>query len=213
MTKTEILERVRGNLYDVGMEHWTYADLTSAIQDGYDEIALFTQCIEKVDTLTLVGDLSYYKMADYFSDYYRVVAMWNNDTNRWLEPVSITELNEWHPHWEILNGQPIFFTPIGLEYVALVRKPATTTGDLLVFYSATANTLADATTPTIPTGSHNVLEDYATSILLDQNLEYTKAQRYFDDYENKIGDIVRDLNKRSIPDRLMTLASVVGTLR
>jgi len=212
MTKIEILDKVRGNLYDTGMVHWEKSDLDDAIQDGYNEIALFTQCIETVDTLSLVGNLTYYKMQDYFSDYYRPIAMWNNQTNKWLEPISIMELNEWHPRWETLIGEPMFFSPIGLEYVSIVKKPATTAGSLLVFYASTANTLADGTTPTIPEGSHNVLEDYATAILLDQNLEYTKAKNYYDDYEQKIGDIVRNLNKRSMPDRLMTLANVVGVV-
>ena len=213
MTRLEILERVRGNLYDTGMDHWETYDLHTAIQDGYEEVAVFTQCIETVGTLNLVGNLSWYKMTDYFSDYFRIVAMWNNQTNRWLEPIAVSELGAWHERWETQNGEPAFFSPVGLEYVALCKKPATTTGSLLVFYASTADTLTDNDTPVIPPASHTVLEDYATSILLDQALEFSKASAYYEQYLGKIKNIVRDMNSRSLPDRLFTLAEVVGMIR
>lgn len=213
MTRDEIIEQVRDNLYDVGMEHWESYDLQTTLQDGYEEVAVFTQCIEKVTTLNLVGNLSYYKMTSYISDYYRPIAMWNNQTNRWLVPISIAELNESHPRWETLNGEPSFFSPLGLEYVALARKPATTAGSLLVFYAANANQLTGTETPTIPESSHKVLENYTTSVLLDQALEFTKAQKYFDDYLKDIRTIVRHINSRSLPDRLFFLSEVVGTLK
>ena len=186
MNRDEIKNRVRDNLLDEGQVHWEDFDLNTAIQDGYDEVALFTQCIEKVATLTLVSNLTYYKMIDYFSDYYRIVAIWNTDTNRWLEPIAISELNESHPRWETLIGQPAFFTPIGIDYVAITKKPLIATSTLLIFYISTANTLAGSTIPTIPISSHEVLEDYATAILLDQTLEYAKSQRYYENYLRKI---------------------------
>jgi len=213
MTRDEIKERVKENLYDSGMVNFDSESLDDSIQDGYDEIALLSGCVEKIATLGLVGNLTYYKVTDYVTNYFRPIAIWNNQTNRWLEPLSYKEIGELHGRWETVNGSVIAFTPIGFEYIAIFRKPATTSGTLLLFYKATADTLAGGTTPTIPSSDVNILEDYATADSLDQILEYEKSIRYFTDYQTKIKEIIRKLNSRNMSDRIMVMNEVVGMVK
>jgi hypothetical protein len=210
MNRDQLKERITNNLYDAGQVNFTSDTLNDSIQDGYDEVALLTQCIEKIATVTFVDQLTYYNLATLISDYYRVIAIWNNNTNRWLEPIAYGELDEFGTRWETHNGEPSHFAMLGWEYLALYRKPSTATGTMLVFYKAQADTLAGASTPVIPVGEADVLETYATQDLLDQHLEYQKSQIYWTKYQDQVKEILRDVNKRSLPDRLYMLANVVG---
>lgn len=210
MTRDEIKTRVASNLYDSGMVNFTDDTINDSIQDGYDEVSLLTQCIEKIATVSFVDQLTYYNLATLISDYYRVIAIWNNNTNRWLEPIAFGELEEFGSRWETYNGEPSHFSPVGWEYVAIYRKPSTASGNMLVFYKAFADTLAGGSTPVIPAGEGNILEYYSTQDLLDQHLEYAKAQTYWNIYSEQLREVIRDINKRSLPDRLYLLAQVIG---
>lgn len=205
MTAAEIYERISGNLYDEGMVRFTDDAIRDSVQDGYDEIALLTGCIEKIDTLNFSNNLSYYNFRTLISDYYRPLAIWNNNINRWLNPIAYRELREYSGRWETLNGQSTEFATLGWEYVILFKKMATASGDMLVFYKASANTLIDSDTPILPPANYDILVDYGTSDLLDSDLEYKKAQKYYKYYLEGIKKIRQTVNSRSLPDRIYTL--------
>lgn len=205
MTAAEICERVSQNLYDEGMVRFTDEAITTSVQDGYDEIALLTGCIEKITSVSFVDDLSYYNFRTLISDYYRPLALWNNNINRWLNPVAYRELGKYSGCWETLNGQSTEFATLGWEYIVLFKKMATASGTMLAFYKASANTLSSTDTPTLPPANYDVLVDYGTADQLDIELEYTKAQRYYTMYLEGIKKIRRTVNSRSLPDRITTL--------
>lgn len=209
MTCNEILNRAGDNLYDEGLVRFTETALLDSIQDGYDELALLTGAIERVTTVNFQANLNYYTMSSYISDYYRPIACWNTDNNRWLDPIPYSEFDDYFGgRWETLTGVPTLFTILGWETLVLARKKSTTSGNFLHFYKARADTLTLATTPTLPSELHHVLVDYAVGDLLDYNLEYTKSMKYFANYQEGLQKIKRQLNSRALPDRLHTLMMV-----
>lgn len=209
MTLAEIRQEVVERLYDTGFVQFDTDNLNDSIFDGYQEVALLTGCIEKVQTVNFVGQLTYYKMTDYISDYFRPLGIWNVDTNRWLEPVTYKELSTYGYNWEVQNGQPIVYSVLGWDYICIYRKPATNEGSMAVFYSAQATQLSDSEEPEIPSEYHDVLINYAVADMLDQNLEYRKSTQAYADYLQRLEDIKRYMNSRSLPDRLYSLKEFV----
>lgn len=212
MTRDQIAGKVAQNLYDVGMVQFDADNLNDSVQDGYDEVALLTNCIEKVTTVNFQSNITYYNLRTLVTDYYRPVAIYNPNTKRWMAPTAFRDMREFHPRWETVNGEEAFFSPLGFEYIVFFRKQTTASGNFYIFYSATADTLTGATTPQIPIEYHKVLENYATADMLDQNLEYTKAMKYYNAYIADLDRIKNLVRNRNWPDRLYVLAAEEGLI-
>ena len=198
-------------MFDAGVVFWTISDIHDSIQDGYDEVATLTECIEKVTSVNFASNRTYYNFRSLIPDYFRIIAIYNNVTNRWLIPNHLREFDETSWRWETLSGSVEFFAPCGFEWLALLRKPASATSNMLVFYKATANTLIGTDIPKIPVGGatlstvDSILENFATGDLLQQALEYGKAERYNKLYLDQLELVKTLLNSRALPDRLYEL--------
>lgn len=207
MTRDEIVGKIIQNLEDEGMVHFTTDDLYDSIHDGYQIVALFTQCIEKITTISLVANQSYYNLRTLITDYYRVFAIYNQNTKRWLEPKAYKEFQEYAVNWELLHGNPVEWAPLGCDHLAIFRKPASAIADaFIIFYKAFPITpLAGNEEPEFFPEFHKILVEYVTSDLLDQDLEYTKANKWFTMFIQSLIALKKKVESRNFPDRIMTL--------
>lgn len=185
MTRDEILSRVRLNLDDAGVTFWSSQDASDSIQDGYDDVAVTTLCIEKTTTLTAVSGLLYYNFYRLISDYICTKAIFNGNTNQWLTPLSISGFRSYDTKWETVPGQPYLYCPVSFEYVALWPVYIGVAQNYTVLYSAQADILGATTVPQIPTQFQTILEDFVTADLLEQAEEDAKADHYWIQYLKK----------------------------
>jgi len=205
MTRDQIIEVVRGNLSQDGLDFFTLLDFTDSIQDGYNLAVGYSECIEGYGTIDFVSELTYYDFSTLLTNYLRPLAIFNNNTNRWLEATSLKELQKIDYKWETVHGEPIMFWPINFKYVALFPRPSTATGNMTIFYKKVADTLTGGTTPEIPDECVDVLEQYVTSDMLDQLEEYNKSTRYFKEMQETLEGLKKLVNKRLLPDIILRL--------
>jgi len=193
-TRDSLAADIRDNLEDAGVTFYSAADVNDAIQDAYDDIAVISGCIQKSATINFTSLLSYYDFRSLISDYFAVVAIFNNNTNRWLYPDTRRSFDKIRFDWELMEGQPYMFCPIDSKRVAITPRMTIGSGNMTVYYRATADTLGATDTPQIHVDMTTLIEHYVTADLLDQMQEYIKAdawfQKYFDglmEYKLRIG--------------------------
>jgi hypothetical protein len=205
MTRDDITARVRVNLNDAGVTFYSANDLNDSIQDGYDEVSAIARQIEKSTTVALVSELTYYNLRNSISDLIYPFAIFNQNTNLWLEHVPLRLLQALRVDWECSNGEPIYYTVMDFKYTAIFPKQTTGSGNLEVFYKAQANTLFAATTPILPAQHEVVLEQYVTMDLLEQQEEIEKAQIWMQEYEQELLKVEDYVNRRIFTDRIIQL--------
>lgn len=197
-TRDQIAVSVLENLASSGIDYYTSSDVNEAIQDGYDEVAVLTGCIQKSATIN-VANTTYYDMLSLIPDYFAVVAAYNNTTLRWILFDNLKVFDTVRIDWETWAGmQPMFGSVSNFRYIALVPILIAATGTITIYYRATAPTLAFSDTPLIHIDEQVLLEWYATADLLDQAQEFIKADKwwtkYFKDvlkYKERIGKLAK----------------------
>lgn len=205
MTRDQIIGLAARELEDVTGIHFTNEDLTDSCQDGYDLIALLTQCIERVGTVSQVANKIYYDFTS-LPGYFRVFAIYNNTNKQWLTPKPHIWLNNYGYRWEMNTGSIKEFSPIGYKHIIVNQKPTAVNADTLtVYYNAVAPTLSGDSIPEFYPELHDILVQYIIQDLLDQNLEYTKSQKYFAKFVILLDKLKQKLDNRSMPDRIHTL--------
>jgi len=129
-----------------------------------------------------VANLSYYDFSTLITDYTHVMAIYNNNTSKWLDYMPFKLLQELDARWETKIGNPVFFTVLDDSYVSVYPKLGSAVGSMLVLYKGLADTLLAAGTPIIQTQHQVVLEQYTTMDLLEQAEEFVKAQEWMGEY-------------------------------
>jgi len=205
MTRSQIADRIVRNLDDAGLVHFTAVDATDSIQDGYDLLALLSCCIEKITTINFVANKVFYDLSATISDYYRIFAIYNQKTKRWMEPLHWREFQNFGLNWEINSGEAQAWTPLGYSTIAITRAPTVSTSSMLVMYCAQASVLASSDSPDFPPDLHDTLVEYGTGDLMDQDLEFSKSILYMNRFNEKALRIKGFMNKRSLPDRIYSL--------
>ena len=182
MTRDQIADLLRINLEDGGITYYSADDVNDSIQDGYDDIAVVSGCIQKSADVDFIDNLTYYNFSVLISDYYTVVAIYNNTQKRWMDPTDRREMNTLRRDWETITGQPSMFFPMDSRRVMVMPRMVVASGNMTVFYRATAPTLAGGDTPLIHVDEQKLLEWYATGDLFDQAEEYIKAEIWWSKY-------------------------------
>lgn len=208
MTRDQILSKTARDLEDEGLVHFTNTDLSDSIQDGYEVTVLLTECIEKSTTLSTVADQPYYDLSTLISDYYRVFAIYNIDSSRWLDPKGYTTFKTYSNRFECIRGNPREWSPLGYRNICLHPTPDDV-HSLILFYKALPDTLLGNTIPQIYLESQEVLQFYSIADLLDQNLEFTKSISYYKKFQERIKEIRYKVDHRSWPDRMLALANIL----
>ena len=200
MTQGEVALRIKHNLDDSGI-YYNESDITESIQDGYDEIAVYTEFIEKQTEITLQPDTTYYDMQSLIPDYYRIIRMYLTESKRFLEPV-IEIYNSWDRNdWELAYHGENNFTLSGPFYIGIWGRSGTSQ-QAKIWYKAQAPKLQTNSTILINRNYINLLENYATADLLEQNEEFQKAQQYWQFYEKDLEDYRKKIQLLAKTDRI-----------
>ncbi len=205
-TRDSLAADIRNNLEDAGVTFYSADDVNDAIQDAYDDIAVMSGCIQKSATISFVSLLSYYDFRSLISDYFAVVAIYNNNSNRWMYPDTRRSFDKERSDWELMTGEPFSFCPIDSKRVCIVPRFTVATGNMTVFYRATADTLGATDTPQIHTDMTTLIEHYVTADLLDQQQEFIKADAWFQKYFKELMEYKIRVGRLALSDYLPILA-------
>ena len=208
LTRDDTAARVRFNLDDAGITFFSADDINDSIQDGYDEVVAIARTITNSSAITLTNETSYYNLSSLISDYIHVVALFNDNTNRWLDYYAHVLLRELRSDWELAKGESEGFTVWDGRWISVFPRLVTAAGTITVIYKASANTLVAATVPSIPFQYERILEKYCTMDLLEQSEEWVKAGLWFKDYFTDLAELKKHMNNRILTDMIAHYRSI-----
>lgn len=214
LTRDQTVANIQSNLEDLTGVYWDNTGvLNGIVQDGYDEVAVATRCIIKViNGLNFYNNLVHYQMPNYIADYYKAFAIFNRQTNRWMEAKDKIVFNRFRFDWELSIGTPWFWAVSGLDYISFFPHyggsgyPYTTSAGLYdIIYSATADILQATSVPQIPNQFQQILEYYGTAEALEMQKEYSKAGDWWEQYYSMIQELKVKISNQMSPDRMIHL--------
>lgn len=188
MTYEEIKANIRDNLEDTGIKFYTEDDLIVAIEDAESDIAFLSRnLIRKVNVD--FRPTPYYNFKELgVLDWLCTIAIFDNVRNRWLlDNLTYRDLDKLRDDWELWVGSPSNWCPVSLDITAIVPYQSNPTGNFTLYYAAAAcDSPQDDDSPLIATSFQSMIENHATSSLLEQQEEFTKAGEYFEEFFNAI---------------------------
>lgn len=208
MTFAEIRDDIRSNLDDAGVIHFTSDDVIDSLQDAYDDIAFQSRCIIKSVSLNFLTE-PYIDMAFWVEDFLAATAIFNKNTNRWLlDCLTIRDFDKVRTDWEVWQGTPLFWAHANFHILALVPTySAVPTQGFDLYYAAKAPTIQTATistdTPLIDVDMQDLLTNYCTADLLEQDEEYVKAGEFWKLYIDTLEDYTNRVQRRARRDLLV----------
>jgi len=206
-TFTQIKAAVRANLDDSGVSFYSADDLLESIEDAYSDIFFQTRCLIKKVTLNFINRTAYdFKLLG-VEDFMCVIAIFNNNTNRWLtDNLTVRDLDGIRCDWELWSAQPQFWAPLNFDMNLIVPYLSSPTGTFDLYYAAKAPDVTDDTvTPLIATDMQKLLEWYATSDMLESAEEFTKAGAYFQMYGENVEEYSERVKNQAKRDLLITI--------
>lgn len=204
MTRDQIADRIRKNLNDIGITYYSVTDLNDSIQDGYDEVAVYCECIEKSTIIDFKSNTTYYDLSLMIPDYYRIIRAFSYNTNMFMTANLEMGNSGYALDWELTNGSARDFIIKGSKYIGISNRNTNATGSFKIWYKAQANILKGNDTPHINSKFQLMLENYGTADLLEQNQEYTKANIYWMQYNKQLEDYRYKVQLLSKSDRVFS---------
>jgi len=186
MLQSEVASRVKSNLDDSGATFFTSDNISEAIQDGYDSSINLLLPLTDVQTVNFTSNLVYYDLYNTVKNYLHILAIFNNNTNRWLDFRTIKWLEDRRNAWELTEGQPEVFTLIDYKYIALWPTLSTASGNMDIFYKKKGIQLASTDLIDILDMEPDLVEWYSTADCLEQIEEFEKAKTYFQFFTESI---------------------------
>lgn len=188
MTFDDVRTDIRENLNDSGITYYSAADLVESMEDAYLDILFHSRCLIKKVTLSFIAGCYYDFKFLGVEDFMCVIAIFNNNTNRWLDDsTSLRQLDQIRTNWEVTEGQPQLWCPVSFEHNVIWPYLSVPTGTFDLYYAATAPAISDFTeTPSIASDNQSLIEYYSTGDLLEQGEEIIKANEYFKLYNEDL---------------------------
>lgn len=204
MTRQQLRERMQSEFENTA--NFSDLDYNDAISQGHQEILNFAGVHVKISSFPLTANKSYYDLLEVFPDCIAVIAMFNPQTNYWLDATSIQKMDQCGQDWEVLTGTVDEFIPITYRFIAISRKPTTDDETLGIVYVARGPSLNTDTDNIRLIDDHmKALEAYVTSDLQSKLQEWTKALVNFKEYIERLNDIKTAFKARINPDRIPQL--------
>jgi len=195
VTKAELREETYRRLGEAGVSATFFSDddVDEAITEGLMELSDETEWYEVSQTVDLCMDRLYYDVRTIFPDREVLTPgrVFNVQTNRWLVPSSVRDLDAAYARWEQITGQPDRVLTRGLWWVGYWPMTSAESGTVTQYATALPEALEDdEDRPELPTVYHDALVQYALAILLPQAGEVTKALAAWERYMTAEGALV-----------------------
>lgn len=204
LTRGAIIGRIQQNLFDATGTFFGPPDIAESIQDGYDDLALFTECIESTINIPFASNTIYYDLYNIIPGFYRVTKLFNKSTNRWLRVVDSRVLDKFRYDWELASGTPWFAYIVNFQWLGFFPHYSNPVGSFDVFYKIGKDTLVDDNSiPQIAPPFNRSVEVYGTADMLEQCREFKKTIKYWDEYELLRAKLRDQTMSRMSPDRLL----------
>lgn len=229
MTRGQVKEAIRANLFDEGVTFYSDSDLNESIQDAYDDIAFIAQNITKRVTVNYRSHLVYYNFVRLgIDDFLGALAIFDNQRNDWLnDSISLKDLDRINTDWELWSGTPEYwisssfgaiaivphkigtvtagaFEPTAFDGGAFYTQDEAITGTFDLMYYAQAPVLtSDSDSFLIAVDKQRLIEQYATGDLLEQATEFVKAGDWLTQYFISVNEYKERIHNLAKIDRLL----------
>lgn len=173
MTFLEIQGVVARRLAAQGMAAFDAADIQTAINAGYAELSDASEWCERFLTIDLLNNRPYYDLQTLIGPtFLSLKPAFHADTNRWLMPTPVRQLDAGDNRWERVTGVPQRMMLRGWRWFGLYPRTQADGGTLKVYYTALpAPLIADADEPGFPETFQDALIDFACADLWAQDAE------------------------------------------
>jgi hypothetical protein len=142
------------------------AEMLASINEGQQQFALLTLCLETSGTVALTSGTCFYSIRDSLTGY--LVPLRMAIAGARLEPARMTDLDARYYDWAATSGTPARYMQAGMNLLAIVPQQ-TGSATLTVLYAKEPAVLTTGTdTPEIPAEYHPALVKYALYYLLQK---------------------------------------------
>ncbi len=191
MNRGELRSLIKANwaLKGVDSGYFQANDINAHIQDAYDYSIAHSLCYIRISSnISWQSYMNYYDLKTLaLSDYLGTVGIFNNNDNLWLrDNVPVRLFDGLRIDWELWTGNPQFWSPHSLKYIAIAPRFNIAVGSFRVTYYAEAPRLVnDSDTFVIAPDQQSLLEYRAMGTLLEEAEESSKAQVWMLDFESQ----------------------------
>ncbi len=204
--QTRTLERLDEDTSGGG--YFSASEVAGALNEGQRMFVLLTLCLESNGTQALDAGVSFYRMLNVFADWLLPLRVRVHGTGgQKLDPSRLQDLTALNPAWENEAGTPARYSHLGLDLVAIHKRPSASGTSLDWTYARMpAKLRAESDTPEIPEENHLDLIDYAIPLLRakEGGAAFLGSLAYFDRFLEsamKKAEYVRARNKAQLYDR------------
>ncbi len=188
MTFGELKAEVFRRLQEVAAApvFWTEDDVETAINDAYAELSDATEWYERSFTISLLAHRPYYDLRRLLTrEALSLTKAFNVQTNRWLIPSCVQDLDRGDTRWESTVGSPERFFLRGLWWLGYWPLSTAEGGEVTQYYAALPPDLArDTDVPGFALSQHYGLVEGALADLWIQDAEVTLASQAWAAYES-----------------------------
>jgi hypothetical protein len=185
MTFGDMKQEVSRRLAEVsGRVVWSDDEIATAILDGYAEMSDATDWYEASVGIDLLNDHHYYDLRAVIGETFLALRpAFDVQTNRWLIPSSVHELDAHDRRWERVTGEPYRVFLRGLWWLGFYPRIQTEAGVVTQYYTALPPPLSDDTDePGFPETFHDGPIAFAMADLLAQDAESKLALLAWEEY-------------------------------
>lgn len=211
-TAQSMINRVIVRLEDPDYVFFSEQDLIDAYNDALDEISEATEINEVNIVVKRRKKAAYTDLRGILpSTALRITAVWNLNTNRWLHPTTVDELDDLlGRQWEDKpDTESRWWWMRGLWHFGAYPVPNTDASNLRIHYAElmpnikAAGGLATGLTssPPLPPDFTDAIENYMLYQLLAQRKETDKALEHFTEYQKHEQDLFNLAHNRMRRDR------------
>lgn len=202
-------------------------DPTEKFFDLSDYVRVYNDALDEISESTEVYESSVYvkrrKWAVYTDlrgalppTFLRVTAVWNPNTQKWLDPITVRELDETvGRNWEEHEDQTRWWFMRGLWYLGAYPVAGDDVSPLKVYYASLMPHVEEqgglvsglTTTPDLPPDFNEAIENYMMYELLGERKEVDKSLEYFKRFQAQLPALKDVADNRMRRDRTPRMGS------
>jgi hypothetical protein len=201
MTRAELRTEVFRRLQESATTpvFWTVTDVDAALDEAYNAISDATGWCETWVTVDLLHLRPAYDLRTLTSKTpLSIGKAFNDQTNRWLQPTSVRDLDSGNRRWEATTGEAARVWARGLWWLSYYPKADTDSGTVTQYLTVLPDAMtADTDVPGFPDTLHYGLVEYAVSDLWAQDAEVNKALQSWQEYLTYEGGLTAFMQGRA----------------